>query len=102
MSNAVKSMVGGGWLRFSVLDGNDESWDLRPFKAAVQPASSGMSLVKYPAVVEHADCQRGPRVRTKAFCRHEILASVPGMNCVLPSATVRLKKLKPIKLGGAQ
>ncbi|MFO0063503.1 MAG: hypothetical protein ACK57O_21720, partial [Planctomyces sp.] len=100
--NAVKSLVVGGWLRVSVLEGNDESCELRDVQSPVQAAISGMSLVKYPAVVEHADCQRGPRVRTKAFCRHEILASVPGMNCVLPSATVRLKKLKPIKLGGAQ
>ncbi len=45
-------MVGGGWLRFSVLDGNDESCDLRAVQSPVQPASSGMSLVKHPAVVQ--------------------------------------------------
>ena len=46
---------GDSWLRFSLLDGNHESCDRRPAKAAVQTASGGMSLVKYAAVAEHTD-----------------------------------------------
>ncbi|MFN5743160.1 MAG: hypothetical protein ACK5A1_16410 [Planctomyces sp.] len=40
MSNAVKSMVGGGWLRFSVLDGNHESCDRRPFNREFNPPAA--------------------------------------------------------------
>ena len=56
VSKVVESMVGGSWLRFRVLDGNDESCDLRAVQSPVQPASSGMSLAKCTAVAEHADC----------------------------------------------
>jgi len=52
VSKAAESMVGGSWLRFSVLDGNCESWDLRAVQSPVKPASSGKSLVKCPAVVQ--------------------------------------------------
>lgn len=59
VSKVVDSMVGGSGLRFSVLDGNDASCDLRPAKATVQTASGGMSLVKYADVVRTCSLSTG-------------------------------------------